>query len=203
MLPVLTLFWIAQTQIWNTYNLWARDHVDLLVGGWKMPVPWLQAVDALSVVVLLPPLLKFWRWQASRATEPDDLTKLGIGCLLFGGAVVWLAAAGLAADAAGKVPLVWALAYHFLSSVGYLYFSPVAIALFSRTAPASINAMMIGVYSLAVFAGSIISGRLGGIYERLPAAQFWLIHAASVTAGGLLLLLFASRLRRELAPRSN
>ena len=203
MLPVLTLFWIAQTQIWNTYNLWARDHVNVLVGGWKMPVPWLQAVDALSVVVLMPPLLKFWRWQASRSREPDDLTKLGIGCLLFGGAVAWLAAGELAADAAGKVPLVWALAYHFLSAVGYLYFSPVAVALFSRTAPASINAMMIGVYSLAVFAGSIISGRLGGLYERLSAAQFWLIHAASVTAGGLLLLLFASRLRRELTPCPN
>lgn len=24
MLPILTLFWIAQAQIWNTYNLWVR-----------------------------------------------------------------------------------------------------------------------------------------------------------------------------------
>jgi POT family proton-dependent oligopeptide transporter len=200
MLPIFTLFWIAQSQIWNTYNLWARDHVDLAAGSWKIPVPWLQAVDALSVVVLLPPLLKFWRWQASRSSEPDDLTKLGIGCLLFGGAIAWLAAGQLAADATGKVPLVWALVYHFLSAVGYLYFAPVAVALFSRTAPASINAMMIGVYYLSIFAGSTISGRLGGLYERLSAAQFWLIHAASVAAGGLLILLFASRLRRELTP---
>jgi POT family proton-dependent oligopeptide transporter len=200
MLPIFTLFWVAQSQIWNTYNLWARDHVDLAVGGWKMPVPWLQAVDALSVVVLLPPLLKFWRWQAARSSEPDDLTKLGLGCLLFGGAIAWLAAGELAADAAGKVPLMWALAYHFLSAVGYLYFAPVAIAVFSRSAPASINAMMIGVFYLSIFAGSAISGRLGGLYERLSGAQFWLIHAASVTAGGVLILLFASRLRRELMP---
>jgi len=203
MLPIFTLFWIAQSQIWNTYNLWARDHVDLAVGGWKMPVPWLQAVDALSVVVLLPPMLKFWRWQASRSSEPDDLTKLGIGCLLFGGAIAWLAAGQLAADATGKAPLVWALAYHFLSAVGYLYFAPVAVAVFSRTAPASINAMMIGVYYLSIFAGSIISGRLGGLYGRLSSAQFWLIHAAIVVAGGLLILLFASRLRRELMPCPN
>ena len=202
MLPIFTLFWIAQSQIWNTYNLWARDHVDLAVGGWKMPVPWLQAVDALSVVVLLPPMLKFWRWQASRSSEPDDLTKLGIGCLLFGGAIAWLAAGQLAADATGKAPLVWALAYHFLSAVGYLYFAPVAVAVFSRTAPASINATMIGIYYLSAFAGSIISGRLGGLYERLSSAQFWLIHAAVVIAGGLLILLFASRLRRELMPMS-
>jgi POT family proton-dependent oligopeptide transporter len=63
--------------------------------------------------------------------------------------------------------------------------------------------MMIGVYYLSIFAGSIISGRLGGLYERLSSAQFWLIHAAIVVAGGLLMLLFASRLRRELMPPPN
>ncbi len=116
MLPIFTLFWIAQTPIWNTYNLWVRDHVDLAVGGWRMPIPWLQAVDSLGVIVLLLPLLRFWRWQNGRSIEPDDLTKLAMGCLLFGGAIAWLAAGQLAADATGKVPLVWALAYHFPSA---------------------------------------------------------------------------------------
>jgi POT family proton-dependent oligopeptide transporter len=148
-------------------------------------------------------MLKFWRWQASHSSEPDDLTKLGIGCLLFGAAIAWLAAGQVVVDGSGRTPLVWALSYHFLSAVGYLYFSPVAIALFSRTAPASINAMMIGVFYLSIFAGSVISGRLGGLYERLSSAQFWLIHAAIVLVGGLLILLFASRLRRELMPNQN
>lgn len=196
-LPVLTLFWVAQTQIWNTYNLWARDHVDMGIGGWLMPVPWLQAVDALGVIVLMPFVLRVWKRQALRASEPDDLTKLAIGGMLFGVAVAWLAGANLAASSSGKVPLVWALAYHFLSAIGYLYFAPVALAFFSRTAPTSINAMMIGCYYLTIFAGSTISGRLGGLYERLPAAQFWLIHAASAALGGLLILLLRQRLRRE------
>jgi proton-dependent oligopeptide transporter, POT family len=200
MLPLLCLFWIAQSQIWNTYNLWARDHVDLAIGQWKMPVPWLQAVDALGVVVLVAPLLRFWRWQATHASEPDDVTKLGMGCLLFGAAIAWLAGGQLVAQATGKVPLAWALAYHFLSAIGYLYVAPIAVALFSRSAPVSVNAMMIGTYYLSVFAGSTISGRLGGLYERLSSAQFWLLHAAIVAAGGLLILLFAARLRRELRP---
>jgi hypothetical protein len=32
--------------------------------------------------------------------------------------------------------------------------------------------MMIGIYYLSIFAGSTISGRLGGLYERLSSAQF-------------------------------
>jgi proton-dependent oligopeptide transporter, POT family len=200
MLPLLALFWTAQSQIWNTYNLWARDHVDMTIGGWKMPVPWLQAVDSLGVIVLVLPLLRFWRWQAARAGEPDDVTKLAVGCLLFGAAITWLAGGQLVAHATGKVPLPWALAYHFLSAIGYLYFAPVVLALFSRAAPASVNAMMIGTYYLSIFAGSTISGRLGGLYERLSSAEFWLLHAAIVAAGGVLILLFAPRLRRELTP---
>jgi proton-dependent oligopeptide transporter, POT family len=200
MLPLLTLFWIAQSQIWNTYNLWARDHVDMTIGAWKMPVPWLQAVDSLGVIVLVLPLLRFWRWQAARASEPDDVTKLAVGCLLFGAAIAWLACGQLVADATGKVPLAWAFTYHFLSAIGYLYFAPVVLAVFSRSAPASVNAMMIGTYYLSIFAGSTISGRLGGLYERLSSAQFWVLHAAIVSVGGVLILLFARRLRCELTP---
>ncbi len=199
-LPLLALFWIAQAQVWNTYNLWVRDHVDLMIAGWKMPVPWLQAVDSLAVIVMVPPVLLLWRWQRRRSGEPDDFGKIGIGCLIFGAGMAWLAAAGVVANAAGQVPLAWALGFHVLSNVGYIYFAPIVIAMFARTAPASVNSMMVGVYYLAMFAGSIISGRLGGLYEQLPPARFWLLHAAIVGTGGLLLLLFARRLRRELTP---
>ncbi|MGH8262530.1 MAG: peptide MFS transporter [Steroidobacteraceae bacterium] len=200
MLPLLTLFWIAQSQVWNTYNLWVRDHVDLMIAGWKMPVPWLQAVDSLAVIVMVPPVLLLWRWQAGRSSEPDDFGKLGIGCLIFAAGMAWLAASGTIINGAGRVPLPWALAFHILSNVGYIYFAPIAIALFARSAPATVNSMMVGVYYLSMFAGSIISGRLGGLYEKLPAARFWLLHAAIVATGGLLILLVARRLRRELTP---
>src|SRR5262249_60637265 len=33
-------FWTAQSQVWNVYNLWLRDHVDLIVGTFRVPVPW-------------------------------------------------------------------------------------------------------------------------------------------------------------------
>jgi len=35
-----------------------------------------------------------------------------------------------------------------------------------------LNAMMVGVYSLSIFAGGLIAGRLGGVYEKLSTAGF-------------------------------
>jgi POT family proton-dependent oligopeptide transporter len=200
-LPILALFWIAQAQVWNIYNLWVRDHVDLSVRGWMVPVPWLQAFDALSFLLVVPPVLSVWRWQARRSKEPDDITKLAIGCLIFAAAMLWLAAISKLSNAGTRVPLAFALVFHVVSSLGYSYFAPLAIAFFARTAPAGINALMVGVYYLAMFAGSAISGRLGGLYEQISAAKFWILHAAIVGTGGLLILLLTPALRRALTPR--
>ena len=193
LVPVAALFWIAQSQVWNTYNLWVRDHVELQIGSFNVPVPWLQALDGLVPFVCLPPMLMFWRWQASRGREPGEFVKAAIGCFIFSAATFWLAAAGLFTDAHGRTPLLWAVVFHFASNLGWLYFTPTMTALFSRAAPKSVNATMIGVYNLAVFLGSTISGRLGSLYETLPASQFWAVHAALVSLGGLIMLAIGLR----------
>jgi POT family proton-dependent oligopeptide transporter len=164
-------------------------------------VAWLQAVDGLAAIVMVPPVLLFWRWQAERGREPDDFVKLVIGCLLFAAALTWLAGSQLVSTQPGKTPLPWALAFHILSNTGYVYFAPTAVAVFSRAAPTPVNAMMIGVYYISMFLGSTISGRLGGLYEDLSAAEFWLIHATIVAAGGFAILLLSPQLRREVVQR--
>jgi POT family proton-dependent oligopeptide transporter len=202
MLPLMTLYWIAQSQIWNVYNLWARDYVDLVVAAWHVPVPWFQAFEPLSVIVMMPPTVLLWRWQARRSREPDDLAKMAMGFGLLGAAMVWLAASNLVVNAAGKVPLIWTAGFFVIEGVAYVYVVPTVIALFSRSAPAAVNAMMLGASSLSVFAASAISGRLGGSYESLSPGQFWLLHAAIVATGGVILVLGGPGLRRELLTKA-
>jgi POT family proton-dependent oligopeptide transporter len=192
--PIASLFWVAQSQIWNTYNLWVRDHVDLQVAGFTVPVPWLQALDGLAPFLTLPPFLLLWRWQARRGTEPSEFTKMAIGCFIFGASVMLLAAGQWITDASGRSPLLLAVAFHFASNIGWLYFTPTANSLFTGAAPRTVNGLMLGVYTTSVFFGSLISGRLGGFYEVMSPAQFWTMHAAIVALGGVLLLLVGRRL---------
>jgi POT family proton-dependent oligopeptide transporter len=205
MLPVAMLFWIAQSQIWNTYNIWVRDHLNLTFGTWTMPVPWLQSLDGLAPFVCLPPMVMLWRWQAKRGREPNEFTKMAIGCWIFGASTLLLAAASAMAGATGRASILWAVAFHFASNIGWIFFAPTTTALVSRAAPDKINATMIGAYSLAVFAGSVISGRLGSLYERWPPSEFWLLHAAIVSVGGVLVLAFGALMRpalRQVEPLS-
>jgi POT family proton-dependent oligopeptide transporter len=189
LVPIASMFWVAQSQVWNTYNLWARDHIELRFGGWTMPVVWLQSLDGLAPFALLPPVLILWAWQAKRGAEPGSFAKMAIGCAIFAVGTAWLAGAGLVVDAHGRTPLWWAVAFHISSNLGWLYFTPSAATLFVRCAPRSVNGLMIGVLSLSVTLGSFISGRLGGLYETLDPARFWLLHAAIVAAGGGLFFL--------------
>jgi len=50
-----------------------------------------------------------------------------------------------------------------------------------------------------VFMGAVISGRLGGLYERLTPFQFWTLHAALVSLGGVLILAVGAAARSSLA----
>ena len=90
------------------------------------------------------------------------------------------------------------MAFHFISNIGWLYFAPTTLALYAAKAPPGWRGTLIGVDTLSIFVASIISGRIGGLYEVLPATQFWLIHAAIVGAGGAALLLFSRPIRRLL-----
>jgi proton-dependent oligopeptide transporter, POT family len=198
--PVSALFWIAQSQIWNTYNLWVSDHVDMHIFGWEMPIPFLQSVDA-APVVLIPLVLMYWRWQAKRGREPGEFVKAAIGCFIFGLGTWWLGFAYVAADAHGRAPLAWLAVFHLVSNLGWVFFAPTMIAIFSRLAPPSLNATMYGVYTLSVSLGGFISGRLGGLYEKVTPYTFWTIHAAIVTAGGVLILLFGLAARRLPTPQ--
>jgi POT family proton-dependent oligopeptide transporter len=188
-------FWIAQSQVWNTYNIWVRDHVDLRFGSWTMPVPWLQSLDGIAPFIWLPVFLTVWRWQASRGREPGEFAKMAIGCVVFGASTMLLALATSFPNANGKASLIWAIAFHMGSNIGWLYFSPITTALYSRAGPKSVNATMMGVNNLSVFLGSVISGRLGGLYEKLDPATFWTLHAVIVCTGAALILLIGTQLR--------
>jgi POT family proton-dependent oligopeptide transporter len=152
-----------------------------------MPVPWLQSLDGLAPFVLLPPLLLFWRWQASRDREPDEVAKAAIGCFIFGLGTMLLAGAQFMTDASSRTPLALAVVFHFVSNLGWLFFVPSMNSLYSRLGPASVNVTL----------GSFASGWTGGIYGRISPLMFWSLHAGLVTLGGVLLFVTTSRLRQR------
>tara|TARA_R100001086_G_C11835759_1_gene257780 strand:- start:23 stop:1459 length:1437 start_codon:yes stop_codon:yes gene_type:complete len=195
MLGLTSLYWTAQSQVWNAYPLWLRSDVDRTVFGMEVPVTWFQSLDSLAVLLLAPLVLWYWRHQSRRNAEPGDLIKLAVGCAVFAIAFALLGLGGVL-SAGGSVALIWPIIFHFVCAVGFLYVGPIALALTSRAAPDSVNSMMVGSYYLAIFVGGLFSGWLARFYEVMSASEFWLMHAAIVGSAAVFLVVLRPVLSR-------
>ncbi|MBB6522216.1 peptide MFS transporter [Pseudoteredinibacter isoporae] len=180
-----SLYWIGQTQVWNVYPLWVKARIDRELLDFTIPVTWFQSIDTLAVLLVAPALLAFWNKQRQNDREPLDILKIAMGCGLFALACLVLALAEWQ-SAGASVAVIWPLLFHFLCAFAYLYSAPIALSLASRHAPESVNSMVVGAFYLAIFLGSLISGKLGAYYQTLSHAQFWLMHAGIAFVGAVI-----------------
>ncbi|RAK68644.1 peptide MFS transporter [Phenylobacterium kunshanense] len=193
LLPVLTASVLCNQQIFNAYLIWADTGVDLTFGGDKVPTTWLVTLDSVVSVSFLAGMVIFWRLWARRFPEPDEIGKLTIGAFISVTGVLALAAGAAIAESTGtKVSIWWCVLFHVLNSIAFANMMPVSLALYARAAPAALGGTIIGVYYLHLFAGNQTVGILGRYLERMPASQFWLMHAA-IALGAAVVFLVVGR----------
>ncbi len=203
-LPLLMLSIVGNQQFQNAYPLWSQRHMDMMVGGFEVPVTWLQAVDAVFGTVTIVASLAFWRWWATRRREPDEVTKIALGSFVAACAPALLMIPAMSIEAGGaKINILWTFAYTLVNDIGFANIMPVGLALYSRAAPRGLQGVMIGVYYLHLFFGNVFVGWLAGLLEVLPGSQFWLLHAALVAAAGVGLLVVKVVFGRLLAPQED
>ena len=190
LLPVLTIAIIGNQQIFNAYLVWAERNVNLIFFGRKMPTTWLVTLDSIVSVSFLALTVVFWRLWAKKFSEPPEITKIGIGSLVAVTGFISLATGAAIATSSGtKVSIGWLITFHVLNSIGFANIFPVSLALYARVAPAALSATIIGIYYLAFFAANNLVGTIGGLLEKMPATQFWLLHSALCGTAGVSFLL--------------
>lgn len=185
---VACLFWSVQAQVWNSYPLWLKDRVDRLIGSFEVPVTWFQSLDAFGVLLFSPVVLILWAWQKRRAREPSDRTKVFIGFVVYAAGFLLLGL-GEIFSGEGLVAIIAPISLHLVLGLGFLYVGPIFMSILSRIAPPTAVGTVLGTYYLSLFIGGVVSGWLGRFYEPLGPTQFWLLHAAILLAGALVILL--------------
>lgn len=188
-----SLYWIGQTQVWNSYPLWVKARVDRDLFSFTVPITWFQSIDTLAVLLFAPLVLLLWSWQRKRKSEPEDIFKLAIGCACFATGAGLLSIAEIATGPQQTIAIIWPLLFHGICAFAYLYSAPIALSLASRLAPESVNSMMVGGFYLAIFIGSVVSGKLGSLFNVVDHSTFWLIHGAIAALGSVIFVLLAPR----------
>jgi len=144
----------------------------------------------LAALFLLVACPMFGQTPGTSGIAPGEIKFLGgmLGLGIAGGLCLFMAA--LTQPVGGKVPLFWPVMFHLLNSIGFAHILPVSLALFSKLAPKSIGATVIGLYYLAFFIANKVVGYVGGLYSSLPTTTFWLIHVASAAFGLVAFVVF-------------
>ncbi|MDR3512461.1 MAG: peptide MFS transporter [Caulobacteraceae bacterium] len=196
MLFIGLFFSIAYYQLSDVYMLWVRATVNRRLFGLTVPVTWFGGIDSFFTIASTPLLIGLWRWQAGRRREPSDLVKIGIASAAVAVAYLMLAALSLGP---GQVNMLWPLLFSAVLGTAFVYQWPTTLTLVSRIAPAAVNSTMMGVAFLTLFVSYTVVGWVGGFYERLTPAGFWLLHAGIGGFGAVLVMIFNPLLSRVFA----
>jgi POT family proton-dependent oligopeptide transporter len=180
----------------NLGLVWTQANADRAVFGlFTIPTPWFASVNALASILAAAPLIALWRRQSRRGGEPGELAKIAIGSFLVAlGNGMFALGAAMAHPVTVFVPLLGFV----LIGVGFMYYWPTLLGLTTRVSPARVQATMMGVVFMSLFASYSLVGWLGAQYEKMTAADFWLIHAGIGVAGAFLALLLKRPFSRAL-----
>ena len=194
----LTVFqMISYNQLFNVGMVWVNAHAELATPLGTIPAPWFNSIDAFFSIIGVPPLVWLWARQAARGAEPNDFTKIAIGAaIMVVSSAVMVLAAWLAGE--GRASALLPFASFAISGIAFLYCWPPLLALVSRAAPERVNATMMCIAFLALFAANVLLGWIGSFYETLGAVPFWALNTAISGAGAVLALLLGPALMRGL-----
>ena len=185
---------IAYYQTGSVGQIWIHDAVDLATPLGAFPIAWFHSVDSLFSVIGVAPLLALWAWQGRHGGEPDDMAKIATGAGVAAASSALLVAASLL-SAHGKVSFLWPFFARAGMGIAFLYYWPTLLALVTRTAPARVEGVMLGVVFLSLFFSNLTMGWLGASYDRLGAVAFWSLNTGIAVAGMSLALLLGLALR--------
>jgi POT family proton-dependent oligopeptide transporter len=195
---IITIFQsTAFYQLYNVLPVWIQQQVAPEIGGFRIPIPWYLSINSVFSIVGVPMLFWLWGLQAKRQREPNELGKIGIGAWIAAASNLILVGAIVVYDGAPIHP-IFPILYSAGLGISFLYYWPTLLALVSRTAPAKVNATLMGFAFMSLFVSNNLIGWIGGFYGKMQPAAFWAMHAAIATGGGLIVLLFGRPITRAL-----
>lgn len=192
-------FWAAYEQQGNTIAVWADVNTDRHVFGWEFRASWFQALNPAFIIALTPLVTMLWSRESRKNKEPSAVVKMAVGCILLAIGFLVMIPAAMSYETAGtRVSMWWLVLFTLVTTLGELYFSPVALSLVTKLAPVRIVSMMMGAWFLSSFFGNYAAGFLGRYWEQMTKDVFFLIIAAIAFAAGLAMLMILGPLKRAI-----
>lgn len=190
-------FWAGYEQVGGTLNLFAKEHVNLNMGSWQIPVTAFQSISAIAIVVFAPLFSILWNELSKIKRDPNTPVKFSFGLMLLGLGFVVASIANGRAQTGILVSPLWLVAVYLLHTFGELSLSPIGLSMITKLSPPKITSVMMGLWFGSTALANYMAGMLEHIlHTYLP--QMHLFHFLVITSlsAGFVLLLLSPILKR-------
>jgi POT family proton-dependent oligopeptide transporter len=186
-------FWSGYEQAGSSLNLFAKRHIDRVVGGFEIPAGWFQSVQPAFVILLAPVFSALWVRLAQRNLDPAAPLKFAFGLLLMGIGFLFMVVAANIVVGGATAPAYLLVLTYLLTVFGELCVSPVGLSTVTKLAPARLVGQMMGVWFLGSSLGKLMAGLIAGSFDpndlgAMPGRYLDIVFFACGIGAVLLLL---------------
>jgi POT family proton-dependent oligopeptide transporter len=183
-------FWSGFEQAGGTFNLFARDLTDRMIGSFELKASWFQSINAIAIVGLAPVFSMLWI-RLGRL-NPSTPVKFGLGLTMLSiGFMVMFTASSMASPSNLVSPL-WLVLVYVLHTTGELCLSPIGLSMITKLSPPKITSLMMGLWFATTALGNYFAGVLRSILNNyLPDMNLFLFLVISSGAAAIVLFLIS------------
>ncbi|SFA85003.1 peptide MFS transporter [Clostridium frigidicarnis] len=187
------IFWFAYNQAGSSIALYMKDFVNLNVGGFEVPVNWVDAINGLMCIGLSPVMAIIWEKLAnSKRGDLSMAQKIGLGCILLGLGFLFMVGAemsrGGSDDQGVKASILWILFFMVFQTLGEMCFSPIGSSVVSKLAPAKYLSLLMGSWTIGTFVANKLAGYVQGIMETMGRMQVFIAIPVILVVSALLMI---------------
>ncbi|KEI78628.1 amino acid transporter [Clostridium botulinum A2 117] len=185
-------FWTAYNQASTSIALYTRDFIDMSIGSFTMPVPWLDSFNGFMCVILGPIMSALWiKLEKSKRGDLNITQKMALGFVLLAVGFVFMIFAvlqrGGSADPAIKASVIWVLLFYVLQTTGEMCFSPIGNSMVNRLAPPKYASVLMGVWFLSTFAANKLAGYGQAFIDKLGPLQVFIAIPVALIANAIII----------------
>ncbi len=171
------------------------ERVNLAIGSWSVPVPWITMISQLAAVLITPVVAR--AWGRSGNNGPGAPAKFAIGMVQMGvGYIIMLA--GLLIFKDSLIPLILMVVVMIVAGSSEVFIGPISLSLATKIGPEAFKAQLVGLNFLTLALGSSFSGLLGQLFTAMNETGYFLVIIGLAVSIGVALWLFRTPLQRSL-----
>ena len=160
-------FWSLFEQAGSSLTLFTDRLVDRTMGGWSVPAPVFQSLNAGFIFIFAPLIAWLWIWMAKRKIEPSTPVKFSIGVFGVGLGFLALVAGMKTTGASALTPVMFIFLIYWIHTMAELMLSPVGLSAMTKLAPPQAAGLMMGTW----FLYSGLSNSLSGVIASSTGAE--------------------------------